>query len=175
MKGAIFYSGNYGSTEQYANWIGEATGLPVFDIKDTRADPSDYEFLVLGSSILYFKLTIRKWARANLSKLKGRSKLLFSVSGAGPSPKLERWVAASLPSELLSEMEHVALGGRLDHSKISWWLRQILWVGSLFNPDPRARKDERGGFDYVDKSSIEPITKWVRQEHLGTAKYPNNQ
>ena len=52
---------------------------------------------------------------------------------------------------------------RLDHSKISWWLRQILWIGSLINPDPEARKDERHGFDYVDKESIEPILKLVRQ------------
>ncbi|MEN8788649.1 MAG: flavodoxin domain-containing protein [Flavobacteriaceae bacterium] len=163
MNGAIFYSGKYGSTEQYANWISEATGLPVFDIKDSNADPSKYEFLILGSSILYFRLSIRQWASTNLTKLKDRSKILFSVSGAGASAKLDRWVAASLPSGLLSQMEHVALRGRLDHSKISWWLRQILWVGSLINPDPEARKDERYGFDYVDKESIEPILKLIRQ------------
>ncbi|RAJ11512.1 flavodoxin domain-containing protein [Arenibacter echinorum] len=164
MKGAIFFSGKYGSTEQYANWIGKATGLPVFDIKDAHAaDLSEYDFLVLGSSIVYFKLTIRKWASANLSKLNGRSKILFSVSGAGPSDKLERWVAASFPSQLLTQMEHVALRGKLDHSKLSWWLRKILWMGSLFNPDPQARKEERGGFDYMDKSSIEPILKIIEQ------------
>ncbi|MCK0146836.1 flavodoxin domain-containing protein [Arenibacter sp. F26102] len=163
MKGAIFFSGKYGSTEQYAKWIGEATGLPIFDIKDAGADPSKYDFLILGSSVLYYKLTIRKWARANLSKLNGRSKILFSVSGAGPSDKLERWVAASFPSQLLTQMEHVALHGRLDHSKLSWWLRKILWMGSLFNPDPQAKKEERGGFDYMDKSSIEPILKIIGQ------------
>lgn len=163
MNGAIFYSGKYGSTEQYANWIGEATGFSVFDIKDSNADPSKYEYLILGSSILYFKLSIRKWVSANLSKLNGRSKILFSVSGAGESAKLNRWVANSLPSRLSSQMEHVALRGRLDHSKLSWWLRQILWIGSLINTDPEARKDERYGFDYVDKKSIEPILNLVRQ------------
>ena len=163
MNGAIFFSGKYGSTEQYAKWIGKATGLPVFDIRDSNADPLKYEYLILGSSIIFFKLTIRKWARANLSKLKGRSKILFSVSGAGPSNKLNRWVADSFPSGLLSQMEHVALRGRLDHSKLSWWLRPILWIGSLINPDPEASKDERYGFDYVDKESIEPILKLVRQ------------
>ena len=163
MSGAIFFSGKYGSTEQYAKWIGEATGLPVFDIKDTNADPSKYEFLILGSSILYFRLTIRKWVKANLAKLEGRSKILFSVSGAGASAKLDRWVEASLPLGLLSRIEHVPLRGKLDHSKVSWWLRKILWVGSLFNPDPQARKDERGGFDYMDKSSIEPIIKMIQR------------
>ena len=163
MKGAIFFSGKYGSTEQYANWISEATGLSVYDIKDTNANPSKYDFLILGSSILYFRLSIRKWVRANLSRLEGRSKILFSVSGAGPSAKLERWVAKSLPSDLASQIEHVALPGRLDHSKVSWWVRQLLWMGSLFNPDPQARRDERRGFDYMDKGSIEPILEFIRQ------------
>ena len=161
MNGAIFYSGKYGSTKQYAKWIGEATGFPVFDIRDSNADPSRYDYLILGSSILYFKLSIKNWIRANLSELEGRSKILFSVSGAGPSPKLNRWVANSVPSDLASQMEHIALRGRLDHSTVSWWIRSILWMGSLFNPDPEARKDERYGFDYVDKESIEPILKIV--------------
>ncbi len=163
MKAAIFFSGKYGSTEQYANWIGEATGLPVFDIKDSIADPSKYDYLILGSSIIFFKLTIRKWVKANLSKLNGRSKLLFSVSGAGPSVKLERWVASSFPSGLLSQMEHVALRGRLDHSILNWWFRKFMWVGSLLNPDPDASRDERYGFDYVDKKTIEPIIKLIRE------------
>ena len=163
MKGAIFFSGKYGSTEQYANWIGEAIGFPVFDIRDPKADPSKYDYLILGSSILYFRLSIRSWVKENLSRLEGRSKVLFSVSGAGPSEKLNRWVAKSLPSELLSQMEHVALRGRLDHSKVSWWVRQMLWMGSLFNPDPDARKDERQGFDYVEKERIEPIITLARQ------------
>lgn len=162
MKGAIFFSGKYGSTEQYAKWIGEATGLPIFHINDSTADPAEYDFLILGSSILYFKLSIRKWAMGNLDKLKGRSKILFSVSGAGPSDKLNTWVAGSLPQPLYSQMKHVALGGRLDHSKISWWLRKILWVGSLFNPDPAAGREERNGFDHMDKSGIEPIVRQIK-------------
>ena len=163
MRGAIFFSGKYGSTEQYAKWISEATGLPIFDIKDTNADPSKYEFLILGSSIIYFRLTIREWAKANLDKLEGRSKLIFSVSGAGASAKLNRWVEASLPSGLLSQMEHMPLRGKLDHTKVSRWLRIILWIGSLFNPDPQASKEERRGFDYMDKSSIEPIVKMIQR------------
>jgi menaquinone-dependent protoporphyrinogen IX oxidase len=163
MKGAIFFSGKYGSTAQYSEWISEATGLPVFDIKDASADPADYDFLVLGSSILFFKLSNRKWVKENLSSLEGKAKILFSVSGAGPSKKLKRWVTNSLPADLLSRMEHLALRGKLDHSKVSWWVKLILFMGSLFNPSPEASKDERYGFDYMDKSSIEPIVRLVQQ------------
>ena len=74
MKGAIFFSGKYGSTEQYSYWISEATGLPVFDIKDPQADPSEYDFLILGSSISYFRLSNRKWVKENLNNNHERKK-----------------------------------------------------------------------------------------------------
>ncbi len=167
MKGAIFFSGKYGSTEQYAHWISEATGLPVFNIKDAQANPSNYDFLILGSSIIYFKLSIRKWVKKHLDELKGKTKVLFSVSGAGPSEKLEGWVSKSIPQEILTEMEHIALHGRLDHSKVSWIVRIMLWIGSLMNPDADARKDERMGFDYMDYSSIKPIVKLIKELQTG--------
>lgn len=163
MNGAIFFSGKYGSTEQYANWISEATGFPVFSVNHTNADPAKYDYLILGSSIIYFKLTIRKWINSNISKLKSRSILFFSVSGAGPSAKLERWVASSLHPDLASQIKHVALRGKLDHTKVSWWVRKILWMGSLINRDPKAKKDERYGFDYMDKDSIKPILELIDQ------------
>jgi menaquinone-dependent protoporphyrinogen IX oxidase len=173
MNGAIFFSGKYGSTEQYSKWIAEATGLPVFDINDPRGEPSKYDYLVLGSSILYFKLSIRKWVREHFRKLDGRAVVLFSVSGAGPSAKLDRWVANSMPTGLLSQMKHVGLRGRLDHSKVSWWVRQSLYIASLFNPNPEASKDERYGFDYMDKSSIEPIVEIIQRHQVTEAATDN--
>ena len=163
MNGAIFFSTKHGSTAQYAHWIGEATDLPVFDVQDANADPSKYDFLILGSALIFYKLTIRKWAKANLPSIENKSKMLFSVSGAGDSPKLHRWVAASLPEKLLSKMDHVALRGRMDPKKLNWGLRLIMRIGALINPDPQASKEERGGFDYVDQRSIAPIIKRVEQ------------
>lgn len=32
MNGAIFFASKYGSTAQYAEWIAEATDLPMFDV-----------------------------------------------------------------------------------------------------------------------------------------------
>lgn len=166
MTGAIFFSSKHGSTTQYADWIGEATGLPVFDVNDPNADPTKYDFLILGSALIFYRLIIGKWVKANLTDLKGRSKILFTVSGTGAGPKLDRWVAASLPESLLSKMDHVALRGRMDPKKLNWGLRLIMRIGALINPDPQASKEERVGFDYVDKSAIQPILKLVEQFQL---------
>ena len=163
MKGAIFYHGKYGSTRQYAEWISEATGLPVHSCKDPTSDPSEYDFVILGSSIILFRLTIRNWIRSNRAKIRNKPVILFSVSGAGASAKLERWVARSLPEDLRSRIDHVPLRGRLDHSKLGWGMRMFLKIGSLFNRDPEASKDERYGFDYMDKNSIAPIVGLVEK------------
>ena len=167
LNGAIIFSGRYGSTAQYSRWISEATDLPVFHIDDAGANPSNYDFLVLGSSVVFFKATIRRWVKANWPALQGRPLILFTVSGAPPGPKLDRWIANSFPEEVLARVEHVALRGRLMHEDVSWWLRVLLRIGALFNRDPEARKEEMHGFDYVDRSSIEPIVTAVRRYQSG--------
>lgn len=163
MNGAIFFSGQYGSTAQYSDWIGEATGLPVFDVNDANADPSKYDFLILGSSVIIHKLTIQKWVKKNLASIENKPVVLFTVSGASAGPKLDGWITDSLPADLISQMEHIALRGKLDHKEISWWTNFILTIGAWKNDDPVAKKEELEGFDFMDKSSIEPIQKLVQQ------------
>ncbi|TCD14083.1 flavodoxin domain-containing protein [Oricola cellulosilytica] len=92
MKGVIFFSSRYGSTAQYAQWIAEATGLPSFDVEEESANPSDYDFLVLGSPVIYHKLMFHKWVKRNLASIMSRPAILFSVSGAGPG---RSWMAGS--------------------------------------------------------------------------------
>ncbi len=163
MNGAIFFSGQYGSTAQYAGWISDATGLPVFDVKHADADPSKFDFLILGSSVITYNLTISKWVKRNLAGIQKKPIVLFTVSGAPAGPKLDGWVADSLAEIPMSKMRHVALRGRMNPKTLGWWTRMILIMGAMKNRDPQARKEELAGFDYMDKSGIEPITKMVQQ------------
>ena len=163
MKGAIFFASKYGSTAQYAQWIAEATGLSAFDLNSSNADPSDFDFLVIGSPIIYYKLWFHKWAGRHLSTLQGRPTVLFSVSGAGAGAKLDGWIADSLPPELISHVEHVALRGRQKPDELTLFDRAMLIIGGLKNPDPVAGKEELQGFDFMDRSSIAPIVELVRR------------
>ena len=88
---------------------------------------------------------------------------MFTVSGAPSGPKLEGWIADCLPETLISKMEHVALRGRQNPKELTWWDRLMLIIAGLKNPDPVAREEELKGFDFMDKSSIEPIIKLVQQ------------
>jgi len=163
MIGAIFFSSKYGSTAQYANWIGQATGLPVFDVKYNNADLSEYDFLILGSPIIYYKLSIHKWVKRHLAKIVDKPIIFFSVSGAPAGYKLDGWIADSLPEDFISRMNHVALRGRQIPDELSWYDRMMLKIGAMANKDPVARKQEFEGFDFMDKSSIAPILKLVEQ------------
>lgn len=163
MKGAIFYAGQYGSTAQYADWIAEATGLPVFDVHDSYADPTQYDFLILGSSVVIFKLLIRDWIKKHLPNLLDKPVILVTVSGAPPGPQLDGWIAACLPASFVAHMDHMALRGRMDPKTVSLWHRAILLIGAMKNKDPVARQEELDGFDYMDKSGIFPIVDQVRQ------------
>jgi menaquinone-dependent protoporphyrinogen IX oxidase len=166
MKGAIFYSTKYGSTAEYAKWISEATGFPLFNVKDTKADPSKYDFLILGSPIIYYKLTIHKWVKKHLQQIDKKPIIFFSVSGAPAGEKLDGWIANSLPKYFVVTMDHVALRGRQIPEQLSLYDRTMLKIASMFNKDPKARKEEFEGFDFMDKSSIKPVVELAEQFQL---------
>lgn len=173
MKGAIFFTSKYGSTGQYAHWISEATSLPAFDVQDTYADPEDYDFLVLGSPIYYYRLKIGDWMRKNRMVLIGKPILLFTVSGAGPGPKMDEWLLKSIPPDVLPSVDHVALRGRQTPEELTMFDRTMLLLGSLLTRDKAVSRDERQGFDYLDKYSIDPVIQ--RISHLQGMKAPITQ
>lgn len=163
MKGAIFFSSKYGSTAQYANWISEATGLPVINMKDSKADPSKYDFLVLGSPVIYHKLYYDNWVKENWLSIEQKPIIFFTVSGAPSGPKLDAWIASSLPQSLIKRMKHVVLLGRQNPAELSWYDWLMLKIGGLMNKDPKARKEEMKGFDFMDKSSIKPVVALIKE------------
>jgi hypothetical protein len=87
MKGAIFFSGKYGSTEQYSKWISEATGLPAFDIKDASAGPLESTtFWYWAVRSRFSELSNRKWVKEQPKHpLRERPRFCFRFRGLGPA------------------------------------------------------------------------------------------
>lgn len=166
MKAAILYSGKFGSTRQYAEWLGEATGLPVFDIRKDPPEPWFYDLLILGTSIIVGKPTIANWMKKHWPQLHGRDFLLFSVSGSAPDdPDLDTWMHRHLGEDILSEVTYVPLRGRLDPDELPWWIRMMLKLAAKAMKDPEAQKRMTEGFDYMDRDSLKPILKWYREQN----------
>jgi len=163
MNGAIFYATRYGSTAQYAEWISVATGISAFDVNKTDADPSAYDFVVIGSPVIYHKLPIRNWVIRKMPSIETRPVVFFTVAGAPAGPKLEGWIANSLPQALIQRMHHFPLRGRQNPKGLSWFDRIMLVIGGLTNPDRGAGREELKGFDFMDKSSIKPTVKAIQR------------
>ena len=157
MNGTVLYVTKYGSTAEYADWIGEATGLPVFNVRRDYVDPESYDFLILATPVIYYKLLVTDWVRENLSKLEGKPIVMVTVSGAPPGPKLDAWVGDSLPADFVANATHVALRGRQIPAELTWYDRAMLIIAAWKNPDPVASEEELKGFDYMDKDSIAPV------------------
>ncbi len=164
MKAGIFYHGYYGSTAQYAQWLANDTGYPTFDLQknNNELDPSDFDLLILGSSVRINKLTIRNWIKENWPKIREKKIIFFSVSGTAPGhPDLEKYLADSLPQEMIDRMDYIPLRGRLIVKELSWGIRLLLWFGSLVEKDPEAKQRMRTGFDFVDEQNIKPLIRAI--------------
>lgn len=162
MTGAIIYDSKYGVTEQYARWIGAATGLPVHSVADPEAMPERFDFVVLGSPVIYYKVIIGPWVRGHLDALLERPVIFFTVSGRPPGAMLDRWISDSLPRAFTDHMRYSYLRGRLDVQQVSWLDRIILTISGLLEKDRVTGYRKIHGFDFVDKASIAPIVAAVR-------------
>ncbi len=167
QNGAIFYASRYGSTEQCAHWIADELDIPVYDLRRDSEAPSTYDFAVIAVPVIYHKLMGRKWIRQHTPDLLTRPTFLVSVSGAGAGKKLDGWIAASVPPELIAHAEHFALRGRQNPKELNTYDWVMLKIGGLMNPDRQASRDEMKGFDYMDKAQIAPLVERVR--HLQNA------
>ncbi len=161
MKCAIVFTGTYGSTAQYAEWIAEKTGLPVFDVRSADINLADYDSLLIGTPIYYYKPVIGPWIERNLSNLLQKKLILFTVSGAPAGPTLDEWISKSLPAEFTTRMQHFALRGRMDLKRLSFFHRMMLKIGSLLDSKSDSSVEEWEGFDHMDKGSIAPIIEAV--------------
>ena len=165
MKGAIFFTGKFGSTQQYAHWISEHTSFPVFDLNKENPDPTDYDLLVLGSSIMLMKPTIKKWLTTFWPVIKDKQIVLFTVSGTNPGhPDLQKWVNNSFSKDILMHINHIPLRGRLNLEEMPWYTQFLLKLGALVEKDAETKQRMKEGFDYVVKSNISPILKWVSKK-----------
>ncbi len=159
MKCAIVFTGTYGSTKQYAQWLAEKTGFPVFDVRSSDFNLASFDALIIGTPVYYYKLVIAPWIRRNLTSLQSKKIILFTVSGAPGGSILDGWISESLPPEFIASMQHFALRGRMDLKRLSFFHRMMIKIGGLLNSDPDARKEEWEGFDYMDRDSIAPVVE----------------
>ena len=165
MKGIIVYKGKYGATEQYAQWLGEELNLPVAaSDKIDGNDLSNYDFLVIGSSVYIGKLQISKWLKANLASLKGKKIFFFQVAATPPhqKEKLETYIRSGVPEEIRNQCEFYFYAGKMIFNDLSWTDRFMLETGARLTKDPAEKKGMLTDFNNVKKENIAGLASEVK-------------
>lgn len=90
MKIAILYYSKYGSTKQYALWLGEQISADIFHIKYISTDKlNEYDCFIIGDSITYSQLHILSFLKKNKSILESKH-IFFYICGLYDNHKYKK-------------------------------------------------------------------------------------
>jgi menaquinone-dependent protoporphyrinogen IX oxidase len=167
MKGVIIYSGKYGATRQYAEWLREDLKFTIVDPKNCENELESSTQVILGSSVYIGKLQLRDWLHAYADLLKGKKLVLFIVSGtpAHEKAKLESYVRSSVPPGIRENCQVYFLPGRLVRKNLSIKDKFMLWMGAYLSKDPNVKKAMLEDYDAVKKENLNELIRNVRQSN----------
>jgi len=167
MEGMVLYKSKYGSTADYAYWLGDTLGLYVVDIDKNNTDLSVFDFLIIGAPVYMGKLIIKEWLQKNQTWLQHKNLFIFIVCATSPEEKDKQMliVKDNIPSALIETSSVHFLPGRLVIKKLSWKDKWILKLSALLQKDPVKRKAIWRGIDGVKKENLHDITTQI-QEYL---------
>lgn len=165
MKGIILYKTQYGSTEQYAQWLSEDTGLDALPLDEANIEKlKDCDFIIIGSHVKIGHIKAADWIKTHWNWLEDKKLVLYSVSGSYANKRQQKEILEmSLPEEILEAFEYYPLPGKLDKKKLNLWDRIIVFLGSKAIPDEEAKERMAQGFDYVDHHYLDQLKKVVKR------------
>ena len=165
MKGLVIYKGKYGTTKQYAMWIGQELQLSVASADRFPIDElPKYDYFILGSSVYMGQLEIKTWMKRNFKILQNKKIFFFQVAGSPPEQieKRESYNKASLSADILKKIQFYYLPGRMIMRNLSAWDRFMLKMGARLTKDPVEKEKMLTDFNDVKKENIAPLVKSVR-------------
>lgn len=173
IKGAICFRSKRDATRQYAEWLAEETGLPLFDLRKEQPDLEKFDLLVLGSAVYVGKYYLKSWLEKNWPVIRDKQLLLFTVSGTAPDHSdIDVYFKNNLTPDMQERLEYFPLQGKLKPGEVGWLLRFFLKLAARVEKDPAGKKRMKEGFDFVERRHISPIVEAIRE--LSMAYKPLN-
>lgn len=154
MGGIIIYRSSYGSTKQYAEWIREETGFPLFDSRD-RSIPWDADTIVIGCPVIAFRPLLAGWIGKHWNKLDGKRVFLFTTSGADPATQPVRdLVERALPDRVKRGMSIFPLAGRFDFQKATRLHKVMLRTAAFALRSEEIKHQIKNPVDGVSRANL---------------------
>jgi menaquinone-dependent protoporphyrinogen IX oxidase len=167
----VLYKSKYGSTKQYAEWLGSSLSATVKSVDAASAhDLEQAKIVVIGGSVRIGKITCAPFIVRHWNILKDKRILLFAVAGTPPeSPEVRSYFEGSLPANIRSSVAFFPLPGR--HVPLDLGDRFLVWfpkTGLRFRARFAKTADERAAAekdyrmmnelsDHVNRDSLAPI------------------
>ncbi|HEY0678487.1 MAG TPA: flavodoxin domain-containing protein [Chitinophagaceae bacterium] len=165
MKGIVIYRGRYGSTGQYADWLGKDLHIPVMEADEISVEKLDlYDYIIVGGSVYIGKLLVRDWIRKYETFLRSKAVYFFIVCAtpAEEKEKIDEIIKNNLPESLRTGDNVFLLPGRMIKKNLSKFDLFTLRMGAFLEKNKVTRKQMLLDFDSVKRSNLEPLVKAVR-------------
>jgi len=162
MSGIIVYRSSYGSTKQYAEWIHEETGFPLFDARDDSI-PWDADTVVIGCPIIANKPFLLSWMQKHQHQLKGKKVVLFTTSGADPETEpVKEWIDKALPARMKDSVAIFPLAGRFEFAKLGGMHKAMMRLGAALLRSEEIKNQIRNPVDGVARENLDALLQHLR-------------
>lgn len=164
-KALVAYQSRYGSTRQYAEWIGSEIKADVRDLgNDEKPDFSRYDIIIFGGYFRMGNIPVSSVIKDNWQTIKGKRIVLFTASGTPPDhPDIQKVYGKSLPEEIRREIRYFPLRGRLLQKDMGFFDSFLVSIGRMMEKDETLRAFMSGDFDGVRKENIQPLLDYVKE------------
>lgn len=161
---AIVYTSNTGFTMQYAQLLGQAAAIPVYDLEDGLSAPAP------GARVLYLG-----WLSAG--KIKGLSKArrrwkVKAVCAVGMAPEGQNTVERLTEQNRLEDIPAFYLRGGYAPERLtgiykimmSAMAKMVSRAPAESEEDKAMRDSFAAGGDWVDMRYLDPVLAWLREQ-----------
>ncbi|NLZ56220.1 MAG: hypothetical protein GX900_06110 [Clostridiaceae bacterium] len=179
MKSLVLYRSQYGSTEQYAHWIGEELAAETDSFDNLKKyDFDDYDLIVVGEGVYAGQMKAAKRLAPLVEQYPDKRFIFFIVGIADMEDQENREkLYADLAKAMGPAVERVKvffLRGVLDYAKMGLKHKTMMWLLVKYlqrKPEEELPKDADqliatygGRVSFMDKNSIEPLVRYAKGE-----------
>jgi len=163
MSGIVVYRSNYGSAKQYADWIHEETGFPVYDSRDKKIPWDGADTVVIGCPILANKPVLAGWIAKNWDRMKDKRVVLFTTSGADPADTpVNEWIAKALPETIRSGIRAFPLPGRFDYARLKGLGKVMIWLAANVFQSKDVKNQIKNPVDGVVREKLGELLEYLK-------------
>ena len=157
MIKSIVYKSSTGHTKQYAEMLGEALKIPVYNLKEAKSKLEKNDVIIFLGWVCATKIQ-------GLSKIKRYNVRCIGAVGAYPA---EKNYIESLKKANNVNVEFFYLRGGLDFDKITGIKKKVLqFVKNMMEKENNVENQEmiklfKDGGNYVSNENLKPMIKYI--------------